>query len=323
MAKILYTTSNKAENHNDPFYNRFTTLLNNDRFKIHSATDSPAEADVILFVDSTKEYLKDIREHKFRKEFGDKTFVMISSDKFITYIPGLYTSIEKKWYDRNWIRSFHYIGVTENPPMVYNPDHSVRNYLFSFLGSFYTSKIRKKIGQIKYDSAVIEDVKNLKVKRSEGKKVTSEDFDEYKKRYSNIIAESHFILCPRGLGTSSYRLFESMMMGRCPVIISDQWVEPEGPDWSEFSIRIKEKDYKKIPDILNERKSESGELGKKARQAWVEWFSDETSFHRIVEWLLDIKNAGKTYDNMMRLKMNMQILRPYHTVRYLKKKILK
>ena len=60
------------------------------------------------------------------------------------------------------------------------------------------------------------------------------------------------ILCPRGEGTSSIRLFESLRMGRPPVIISDQWVPPEGPAWDTFSVRIPERRIHTIPDRLTE-----------------------------------------------------------------------
>ena len=49
------------------------------------------------------------------------------------------------------------------------------------------------------------------------------------------------MICPRGWGSSSIRLFEVMEMGRVPVIISDAWVN-EAPKWADFSVRVSEAD---------------------------------------------------------------------------------
>ena len=41
-----------------------------------------------------------------------------------------------------------------------------------------------------------------------------------------------------------------MMLGRVPVIVSDQWVPPDGPDWESFSMRVKEREVDTIPAML-------------------------------------------------------------------------
>ena len=68
---------------------------------------------------------------------------------------------------------------------------------------------------------------------------------------------------PRGLGVSSVRLFDTMRMARVPVILSDEWVEPIGPAWREFSLRIPERDFHCIPDLLEKEKI--------APSRWVAW----------------------------------------------------
>jgi hypothetical protein len=62
-----------------------------------------------------------------------------------------------------------------------------------------------------------------------------------------FIAWSKFVLCPRGYACSRWRLFETMMAGRVPVIISDQWVPPEGPAWERFSVRVSQKHVAQPP----------------------------------------------------------------------------
>jgi len=107
--------------------------------------------------------------------------------------------------------------------------------------------------------------------------------------YGSVLARSKFVICPRGYATSSWRLFETMKAGRVPVIVSDQWVPPEGPAWESFSIRVGESDVAQIPGILEQHESMAEHMGQLARATWEEWFSRETCFHRIVEWCLRLK----------------------------------
>jgi hypothetical protein len=104
-----------------------------------------------------------------------------------------------------------------------------------------------------------------------------------KQWYADIMRRSKFVLCPRGVGTSSFRLFEAMKAGRCPVILSDGWVPPEAPAWESFSIRVPERLAERIPDLLRDRESEYLELGLRARQVFDEWFADNVKFDRMVE----------------------------------------
>jgi len=62
--------------------------------------------------------------------------------------------------------------------------------------------------------------------------------DLFTKEYAKAILNSQFVLCPAGWGPATYRLFETMEMGRVPVTLSDEWVPPPGPRWDEFSIAL-------------------------------------------------------------------------------------
>jgi len=98
------------------------------------------------------------------------------------------------------------------------------------------------------------------------------------KHYAEIMAASKFILCPRGLGTSSFRLFEAMEAGRAPVIVSNQWVEPDFVNW-HFAVRIPEHQVKTIPAYLASIKDEAEERGDAARAAWEQAFAPDKIFH--------------------------------------------
>jgi hypothetical protein len=108
-----------------------------------------------------------------------------------------------------------------------------------------------------------------------------------------------------------------MRMGRVPVILSDGWIPPSGPHWENFSIRVKERDFARIPRLLEQREADSVTMGNLARNAWEEWFSDEVAFHRIVESCLDIARERRIPERLARWPVYLQYLRPFHLRRML------
>jgi exostosin family protein len=132
------------------------------------------------------------------------------------------------------------------------------------------------------------------------------------RRYAETMHASKFVLCPRGLGVSSVRLFDTMRIGRVPVILSDDWVEPNGPSWEKFSIRIPEAKFKCIPDLLEKRETQAVEMGLMARKQWEDWFSIDVCFHRVVQWCLQIKNERRVPEKVAGLVPYLQYLRPFH-----------
>jgi hypothetical protein len=58
------------------------------------------------------------------------------------------------------------------------------------------------------------------------------------KRYLDDLSQCTFVYCPRGTGTSSFRLYEALMMGSIPIItgMKDYPFDDEY-DWDSFSLR--------------------------------------------------------------------------------------
>mmetsp|Transcript_3561 Transcript_3561/g.8447 ORF Transcript_3561/g.8447 Transcript_3561/m.8447 type:complete len:162 (+) Transcript_3561:475-960(+) len=67
-----------------------------------------------------------------------------------------------------------------------------------------------------------------------------------------LMASSKYCLHVRGTRVQSPRLIEVLQFGCVPVIIADGYELPLGwlLDWSKFSIRIAEADYKRLPEVL-------------------------------------------------------------------------
>ena len=108
------------------------------------------------------------------------------------------------------------------------------------------------------------------------------------------------MLCPSGVSPSTVRLFEVMKTGRVPVIISDEWVPPEGPDWASFSVRVPESELETIPALLERLKGSARGMGEVGRRAWEDWFSDDVAFHRTVEWCQSIAESRSRPESALR-----------------------
>jgi hypothetical protein len=74
-------------------------------------------------------------------------------------------------------------------------------------------------------------------------------FDQYKQ----ILSESKFTLCPKGLGLSSYRFFECFHLNTIPVLFADDVILPyqDRLNYDDFIIRIPEKKSNDGSFILN------------------------------------------------------------------------
>lgn len=160
--------------------------------------------------------------------------------------PGLYCSLPRPLHEPSRHGSFCY-------PIVYNEcvepfDQKNAEYLFCFAGGV-TSGLRGRlvswIKETKFDEAV-----GLKVQNGPWQQMFDRSGLAVKKEYADIIKRSRFVLCPRGNGVGSIRFFEVLKAGRVPVVLSDDYVLPDGIDWESCTIRIKEKNFQQIPKIL-------------------------------------------------------------------------
>ena len=87
---------------------------------------------------------------------------------------------------------------------------------------------------------------------------------------------SKFILCPRGFGVSSIRLFEAMSFGRIPIVISDEAKLPlEDEIDYNFLIRIEEDNIESIEKRIKDYKQKYNlsEMSVKCRSVWENWFA--------------------------------------------------
>ena len=261
-----------------------------DRVGTHAVTDDPDAADVILFVETDQgigPFGTRLRRHPLVRGMPEKCFAYNSSDCPFPHLPGLYASIEKRRYNPKRVRSTHYLSTHITIPEPKTKAMDQRRLLFSFVGTARNVKVRQDLVSLSHPRGHCVDTSD-KVDTVWSDPIQKAVFVD---NYATVLADTKFALCPRGAGASSMRLFEAMRVGCVPVILSDAWVPPSGPNWDDFSIRVAEADFRLVPRLLEALEPSAEAKSSIARQVWKDWFSDDVTFHRLVEWCLELQRS--------------------------------
>lgn len=260
----------------------------------HLLTDDPSAADLILVGAIGNEvdrlpYLRQIVRHDVIDKHADKCFSLSLRDQPVVFNRGLYESSSTNWFSRGRVRTGAYPRSTFNSLVAShqagNADIEPKRYLFSFIGRA-SHPVRQRLFECKKsrDDVLIEDSSNFDFWGTQ----TSTERECRLRYYYDALLQSRFSLCPRGAGTGSIRLFESMLMGVAPIIVSDDWILPKGPAWKDFAIVVREKQIAEIERIASEHESTHVEMGQCARRAYFDYFADDRYFNYVVDNCLDI-----------------------------------
>jgi hypothetical protein len=256
--------------------------------KQHELTTDPDAAGLVLILGSFGREPRNLLEHPIYKALPDRCAVYTEDDNYLPLAPGVYCSAHRDVHARaGRIFSYSYVsrnGRYQNPYLAESPSAEKmsvpeKRYLFTFQGGS-TSLLRKRIFNLNFDRAdiLIEDTS----------KYYHWDDTQPGRRdrqlvYAETVAASHFVLCPRGAGVGTIRFFEVMAAGIAPVLLSDDYELPPGPDWDSFLLRIPERDIARLPQLLEPHVASAAQRGRLAREAFVEHFAVEKEFDRIVE----------------------------------------
>jgi hypothetical protein len=305
----------------DPYNFAFLWLRESaeqDPFGMHQLTDDPDKADIILFVENhghDDPYLLSVRHHPVYRRFPEKCFVYHDGDAAVAVLRGIYPSIRKRDYLADRCRSGGYIArIAQNDSLRYDPRPRARKYLYSFLGEA-NSAVRFALLAGAHPDGLVRDTTGVRMWQME----LGPKRDLFTAQYVEAILDSQFVLCPAGCGPLSYRLFETMEMGRVPVILSDEWVAPPGPRWNEFSVRVPERFVGEISSMLKTFSHRHEAMGRQARVAWEQWFAKPVCFHRLIEICADIQatpfhscSALRAWGTLVRPPHLSNWLRPYY-----------
>lgn len=291
-----------------------------DRFRAHSVTDNPDAADLILFAEfyGGGFHFERIRAHPLVRRYREKCFMFCSNAIVIPFLPGIYASVERRWSSHR-TRGGFYLGMPRNEFTTFTPPDDERPYLFSFMGSISNAPVRRALAELSHPRGFFQNTA-VEFGRLLHNQMSQDERRDYYRRYADLTKASKFVLCPRGIGAGTIRLFETMRMGRVPVILSDSWVPPEGPRWEEFSLRVPEGEVSDIPRLLEEREHLAVTMGQRARAEWGEWFAQDAVFHRAIESCLAIKAHRLMPEALACWPVYLQYARPFHFRRLLRRK---
>ena len=276
----VYVTS--AYEDTEPF-NSALSAIKLDKFQKHSVTDDPASADIILFIENSRfhedYFYQRLKSHPLLKLYPSKVFMYNPHDQPWYILPGLYGNMPRKLYNNNFMAASPFFEETNS--LMYCDFSKTPEYLFCFNGNPQSCpSLRNKVLRLKHPRAKLENVYSA---------IFGKHPQSVKLGYADLMTASKFVLCPKGSGTASFRLFEAMRAGRVPVILSDKWVPPVGPSWDDFSIRIAQKDVDKIPEILEREEANWEKKDRLARQTWEDYFAPDTIFNYMIDQVLELR----------------------------------
>lgn len=283
------------------FYDHVLKLHDLAREKRHKIVTDPAKADLILLTDSNDDDLfLTLRKNRLVKRYPEKVFTIYEGDFPQRFLPGIYTSMPQSIWNlgRFATGSYSYCYAKHGNTVDLLKDKTqTGEFFFSFIGRG-RAKVREALFKTKFNrpDVLIENSSSFNYFTS----ATNHQLEQ-QLHYLQVCTRSRFMLCPRGQGTSSIRLFDAMQMGVAPVIISDKWIRPKGPDWESFAVFVKESDIASLPELLAPYDSRWQEMGLLARVAWDKWFQLEDEFNYIVESLAQIKARRSIPERLLRL----------------------
>jgi hypothetical protein len=260
---------------------------------LHRLADRPAEADLIVMCEPTQlsqqTWAPRLRQHPLVLAHPEKIYVASEEDQPLGFFPGIYCSLPRANFDPRLHRTWIYRG-TLNPYItgyqaaaaavepsslgVFNgaASHPVRSRLLALAPAFAGAGIQ------------VTETPTCKFNADPANPALRPD----QMSYIASILDAKFSLCPRGTGTGSFRLQESLALGRAPVIISDDWVPVRGPDFSACAIFVRERELAQLPALLAAHAPRWREMGRAARAVWAEYFDPRHSCHRALDQLADL-----------------------------------
>ena len=249
--------------------------------------DDPAAAELIVLLESngfrSQHDIAALERQPLLREHPEKVFTVNYEDHPAGFLPGLYAALPASRYDPARHAAWCYLFPPN--PEVYRtapaaPDDA-SSLLFSFRGA-PSHESRERLFALELPAGM-----RARITRIDRWYDHTQDEQQ---DYVTEIQRSRFVLCPRGLAPASHRLFEVMALGRCPVIIGDEWVPPEAVDWERCSVRVAEKDIGGLPAVLARRAGEAAELGRQARETWERFFSPARRFEAALDALVRLRD---------------------------------
>jgi len=110
-------------------------------------------------------------------------------------------------------------------------------------------------------------------------------FQQIRREYVQNLVDSDYVLCARGGGNYSYRLYEALCCGRIPVFVDTDCVLPYHSeiDWKQYCVWVDEREVDRIAERVAEfhealSEDQFVELQRRCRWLWESYLSPEGFF---------------------------------------------
>jgi hypothetical protein len=223
-----------------------------------------------------RRYIRRLMNDPLIGRFPHKTITLSTDDSATGLFPGLYVALSAKAFSKQLYRAVPYPKLVN--PLVEKaapPTGTAKKYLASWRGNT-KSNARLRKGMIQVFGG------NPRFCLETSDRWFDHNEDEHRK-YVELVQSSQFSLCPAGWASATYRIYDSMALGVCPVILADQWVRPEGPKYDEFCVFVRERSFGELEKILDRYADEAEDRGRRAYKAWHEFFAGD----RMMDYYVD------------------------------------
>jgi hypothetical protein len=262
--------------------------------RAHEIIDDPGEADAIVFFESSRRderdeiFRPDLRAHDWVRTYPDKCFVADGGVSPVGWLPGAYTSMPLGRFDRTRFRAMGYL-IETNPRVAERAGERGRtpSRLCTFRGARMIGAREAILDHARWgnDFSIAETpfLKNW----------SAGDKRQFRDTYVDDLLDSRFVLCPRGYATSTFRMYETMRLGRVPVVLSDEWVPPDGPDWNACVVRVPEGEWDRLPSVVRTANDHRETMARAARKTWESWVSEDAHAARILDSICELASGPR------------------------------
>lgn len=261
------------------------------KFESIEEVQGPEQADIIIIQEQNSfknfRYINDLLSDPLFIKYADRIFTINDDDCATGLLKGVYTSLPRYRFDENIHVAVPYMHFPNE--QVFMPQQKFEpKLLASWRGNIKSNALRPRM------FADLADRPGIIVQKTSS---WLNHKEEEKADYVNLILNARFSICPAGWAPVSFRIYESMALGRCPVILADNFVPPDGPDWKSFALFFPEKKTNELYNHLVLKEEESLKLGQNAQENWETYFSDDRINEYYARALISILNNKRTSTN--------------------------
>ena len=153
-----------------------------------------------------------------------------------------------------------------------------KKYEYGYIGDIYKGRLELK--DLELDSYFFKDTSNDTIWQ-----LNEIDRVERLKDFLNEVSLSKFTFCPRGNGSSSFRLFESLEAGSVPLITGMvDYPFRDKVDWDSFSIRGES--IENLPELIDKSKNLTDKEYEVMRQNGIDFWEQYCRLDNYHDWVI-------------------------------------